>query len=237
MSSPRLAVPLVFGVAFVLALVAALLLAPGRVRAQAPAPAPSIDVDPAALREALAALARSEPRVEDVIAAALATADAAPSRARDAAERARLSGLLPSVRVGARRGQGWDLSQLQTTDSGRVALATGDELAVTGEVSFDLGRLLSAREEVALLREERALRMAREELVRAVVSLVYERRRLLLERAFVAHVDLAREVRIDEISALLDVFTEGAFGRMIADRRGGRHRWRSSGDSRGIGSR
>lgn len=196
------------------------------------------DIDPDVLRSALATVARSEPPVGDVVAAAIATANASPEAAREVADRARLSGLLPTVRVGGRRGQGWDLSQLQTTDSGRVSLATGDELTITGEVSFTLDRLVYAHDEVALLRETRAREAAREALVRAVVSLYYERRRLVLERMLVGgSVEVAREVRIDEIAALLDAFTAGEFGRMIAARRGGRHGWRSSGDTRVIGSR
>lgn len=155
---------------------------------------------------------RHEPSPSDVVRAALATRTADPARARDAIDRARLSGLLPTARAGLRRGQAIDLRGLTgTPDDANVS--TGDDLIVDGSLAFQLDRLVFAPQEGALLGELRALEQARAELVRAVIGLYFERRRLQLERDLLGRRDLATMLRILEIEALLDAFTAGAFTR------------------------
>lgn len=160
---------------------------------------------------------RHEPSAADVVRAALATHTSDPARARDAIDRARLSGLLPTARAALRRGQAIDLRGLTgAPDSGN--LSTGDDLIVEGSVVFRLDRLIFAPEEGRLLGELRALEQARVELVRAVIGLYFERRRLQLERDLLGRRDLASAVRILEAEALLDAFTAGAFTRMMGAR-------------------
>lgn len=160
---------------------------------------------------------RHEPSASDVVRAALATRTADPARARDAIDRARLSGLLPTARAGLRRGQAIDLRGLTgTPDDANVS--TGDDLIVDGSLVFQLDRLVFAPQEGALLGELRALEQARAELVRAVIALYFERRRLQLERDLLGRRDLATMLRILEIEALLDAFTAGAFTRIMGAR-------------------
>jgi hypothetical protein len=171
--------------------------------------------------EISAALARYsyEPTVDRVVAAAVRVAEVLPERARDAAHRARLSGWLPTARVGVRRGTGRDLA-LQSTDLlDRTNVSTDDTLAVEGVLVFRLDRLVFAREEVALLREEQTLAEERDSLIRDVVHLYFERRRLQLERDLLGQADTEHAVRIAEATALLDAFTRGAFSSAITTRR------------------
>jgi hypothetical protein len=70
-------------------------------------------------------------------------------------------------------------------------------------------------EEVGLLRQRQAELDARAALVRQVIHLYYERRRLQVERDLDPEPKVARSVRIAEATALLDAFTGGAFQRMI----------------------
>lgn len=192
----------------------ALLLAvggPRGVSAQAPA------LTPARIEEALARY-RHEPSVGTVVRAALATRALDPARARDAMERARLSGLLPTARAGVRRGQAVDLRALTSNTGDRTNVYTDDDLMIEGSVVLRLDRLLFAPDEGALLRELRALEEARAELVRAVVALYFERRRLQLERDLVNRNDVPTALRILEIEALLDAMTDGAFTRALAER-------------------
>jgi hypothetical protein len=133
------------------------------------------------------------------------------------ATRARLSALLPRLRVSAQRGTGWDLSE-RLDETGRVQLGTDDSLMLRGEVLFPLDRLVFAREEVPLLREQRAVRLMRQDLVRTVVRVYYERRRLMLERDLLDAAGLDHALRIEEASALLNAFTGGAFGRGVRSR-------------------
>jgi hypothetical protein len=172
-------------------------------------PMPNVDTT---LEEALAAYAH-EPTVERVVAAAVHAAELSPTRAREAAQRARLSGWLPTARAGIRRGTGRDLA-LQSTDLlDRTNLTTDDSLSVDAALVFRLDRLVFAREEVPLLREERALVEERDALVRDVVHLYFERRRLQLERDLLGRRGPVETVRIAELTALLDALTRGAFAR------------------------
>lgn len=158
---------------------------------------------------------RHEPSVGRVVRAALATRAVDPARARDAIDRARLAGLLPNARVGIRRGQAVDLRSLTSTTGERTNVYTDDDLMIEGSVIFRLDRLLSPPQEAALLRELRALEDARADLVRAVVALYFERRRLQLERDLLGRRELAHALRILEIEALLDALTGGEFARML----------------------
>lgn len=172
-----------------------------------------VDITPEELARLLARYAR-EPTPANVVSAALRAQRRDPERFADLANRARLRGLVPSLDVGARRGQGVDLRSV-TTDTLGMHLTTADDLMLFATLRFDLGRLVFAREELAVAREERVAREAQNELVRQVVHLYFLRRRLLLERDLRGRIDLGREVRIAEAEALLDTFTDGYFGRMI----------------------
>lgn len=171
---------------------------------------------PALIRAALARY-EAEPSIEAVVHAAIQAPALDPERARDAAERARLSGLLPRMRADLRRGVGLDLSALQSSTGERNLWSSDDTLSFSGGVTFELARLLFAREEGALLRERRALEESRLELLSQVVHLYFERRRLQLERDLTGRAELAAELRIAEAEALLDLFTNGAFSRMMRE--------------------
>jgi hypothetical protein len=155
-----------------------------------------------------------EPSASSVVAAALRAQHRDPQRFADMTSRARLRGLVPNLDLGVRRGQGVDLRSTTSDDLG-VHLTTADDLMLFATLRFDLGRLVFAGEEAGIAREERFARQAQNELVRQVVHLYFLRRRLLLERDLRGTTDLSREVRIAEIEALLDAFTDGTFQRMM----------------------
>lgn len=173
-------------------------------------------VSPARIRAALARY-QHEPTVDALVQAVAEAPALDPGRARDAAERARLAGLLPRARADVRRGQTLDLSALQSTTGERNVWSSDDSLSFSGGLTFQLDRLIFAREEAALLRERRALEDRRLEIATQVVHVYFERRRLQLERDLGGASDVAIEMRIAEAEALLDVFTSGAFSRMMAE--------------------
>lgn len=150
-----------------------------------------------------------EPTVDEVLLHALRSASFDPARARDARERARLSGLLPLLRADVRRGSGWDLRTQQGSALDGAVLASDDSWSVVGSVTLRLDRLLFAHEESSLLSEERRLEEARLRLVTEIVRLYHERRRLQLERDRRGHTDLPTEARIAELGAMLDVLSGG----------------------------
>jgi hypothetical protein len=177
-----------------------------------------IDITPEELARLLARYAR-EPTPATVVSAALRAQRRDPEAFADLANRARMRGLVPSLDVGARRGEGVDLRSA-TTDVLGMHLTTADDLTLFATLRFDLGRLVFAREELLVAREERVAREAQNELVRQVVHLYFLRRRLMLERDLRGRIELGRELRIAEAEALLDTFTGGYFGRMIGDSHG-----------------
>jgi hypothetical protein len=171
-------------------------------------------LDPERIRELLARYDR-EPSASQVVQAALRAADSDPEHFASMLSRARWRGLLPSLAIGARRGQDVD-QRVAVTDEDGTRFTSGDDLVLSATLRFELGRLLFADEEVAITREARAARNARLELARSVIHWYFVRRRLQLERDALGHSSITRELRIAEIEAVLDTFTNGAFGRMIA---------------------
>jgi hypothetical protein len=170
--------------------------------------------------ELQAALARyaHEPSVERVVDAAVRAAG--NGNASALAERARTAGWVPRVGLRARRGVTVDLASEQEPEEQSVRLSTDDDLTLEASLVFELDRVVFRSEEVALAREARAERQARAERVREVIALYFERRRLQLERDLGAAPSAEAQARIAEIEALLDVFTNGEFRRMMRARDG-----------------
>lgn len=199
-----------------LALMSAVMLVAPAAQAQlAPAgPAsPSLaapSVDPEALERAIAAF-EYEPSADEVVAWALETTSLDPDAASDAIDRARYSALLPQLRIGVRRGLGWDWANRQTTTADTSSLASGEDLSVIGTMIFRLDRLLAPSEETGLMRERRALEESRTTLAAQVIALYFERRRLQVEGVVSGTVLITSELRIAELSAMLDVLTGGRF--------------------------
>jgi hypothetical protein len=192
---------------------------------QAPAPSandlkegddPRSSVSQAALEAALARYAQ-EPSAEQVVQEALRVA---PSpRAEAMAARARTAGWVPKIGFRARRGQTVDLSAPQTLDAAGLRVRSNDDLTLEATLSFDLDRVIFRHEEVTLLRQSNNERQARERVVREVIALYFERRHLQLTRDLKGDPNFECNVRIAEIEALLNAFTNGAFRRMIAKNR------------------
>lgn len=134
-----------------------------------------------AVAEALARY-RDEPTVREVITAVRARQ--ADDTTEDLSDRARLSGWVPTVGLKARRGQAVDLASSSEDDA--LKLSTDDDLTLEAALTFDLGRVVFAREEVAIARQAHAERAAAEERVREVIALYFERRRLQVERDLLA---------------------------------------------------
>jgi hypothetical protein len=179
-----------------------------RARARLPAPEPALAI-PLEDAPQLSAPYGDEPTIDEVLDHAMRSASFDPDRARDARERARLSGLLPLLRADVRRGSGWDLRTQQGSALDGAVLASDDSWSVVGSVTLRLDRLLFAHEESSLLSEERRLEEARMRLTSEIVRLYHERRRLQLERDRSGSTDLATEARIAELGAMLEVLSGG----------------------------
>jgi hypothetical protein len=156
-----------------------------------------------------------EPTVAEVVRMAQEAARlSSPERTRGLARRARLAGLIPTLKLGVERGLKQDLSATSDMDSEKTNESLGDDLSADASLTFDLPRLLFAPEEVRLLSVERWLVQDRKKLLDEVVRLYFQRRRLLAERTRVPASDQAElDLALAENEALLDACTDGAFSR------------------------
>jgi hypothetical protein len=155
-----------------------------------------------------------EPAVAEVVRMALdAARGLAPERIRELARRARLTGLVPQLRLSVERGLQQDLSSSTTRTVDKTNTALGDDFSLNAGLTFDLDRLVFAPDEVRLLSIERWLAGDQRKLVQEVVKLYYQRRRLLRERALTSAADSELDDSIAELDALLDGATNGAFTR------------------------
>jgi len=180
---------------------------------KAPVPRPP---DAATIAKALRRY-RHEPSVAQLVAEAKRAAGAGPGAMVSMQARARAAGWIPRVQMTVRRGQAIDLSATAAQD-GALRTSTDDDLMLQGVLSFDLPRLLFSRAEVSIAGEQRARAEDRRALMREVVALYFERRRLQLQRDLVGDADLSLHARLIELEALLDVFTNGALSRMMGAR-------------------
>jgi hypothetical protein len=162
--------------------------------------------------------APSGPSAREVVRMVLqASRDIDPERIERLVRRARLSGLSPTLRLGAERGLKQDLSSSSTLEAERLAAAIADDLNLDATLTFDLSRLVFAPEEVRLLSVQRWLAGDRRKLVEHALALYFKRRKLLLEERVVSAEELP-EIRlaIEELEALLDALTDGAYGEALA---------------------
>jgi hypothetical protein len=178
--------------------------------AQAPAPAAAKPPSPTATRSA-------GPSVRELVrmvrrAARHIDAD----RVQALVRRARLSGLMPTLRASSRRGLRQDLSSSSSSEVERLAAAVADDLSFEAALSFELPRLIFAPEEVRLLSVERWLAGDQRRLIEEAIRLYFQRRKLLLERERSAAPDAELEIAIAELEALLDALTDGAFTKQLA---------------------
>lgn len=177
---------------------------------------PAPPTSPALAARVRAALARyrHEPGVADVVRAARAAMPASPTDSM--AARAHAAGWIPTLGLSARRGLGVGLSASDASTADQaLRLSTDDDLSLTASLTFELDRLLFRHEEIGIVREARAERAGRTDRVREIVRLYFLRRRLQLERDLGAGDPAAQALGIAEAEALLDAFTNGAFGRML----------------------
>lgn len=158
-----------------------------------------------------------EPSVREVVQMTLRAARGlGVERIRELARRARLSGLVPQLKLSADRGLNQDLSSSSSSTTERINAAVRDDLSVGATLTFELDRLVFAPEEVRLLSVERWLASDTRKLVSDVVKLYFQRRRYLRERASAVAPDPELDDSISELEALLDSFTDGAYTRALA---------------------
>jgi hypothetical protein len=197
----------------VLAVAAALCGLPARAQeVAAPAPPPG----PLPMRRIEEAIARlpDEPPLAELERAALRRADADPESLRRLPAAVRASAALPTVKLSVDRDVSRDESLDRYQDEpDRWGADTGRGIGLGASAEWKLGELVFNSDEVRVydLLGDRAER--REALLTLLVGTYFERRRLMLTEqllpATTAEEAIARRMRIDELTAVIDALTGG----------------------------
>lgn len=152
-----------------------------------------------------------EPPVEALLEVLDEVEEFDPEVPQSRARRSRRSGWLPTLRLGVRRGRAQDRS-LQIDEE---RYSTDDDLSLEASLVMRLDRAFYGPDEVAWVRESRTRARLREERAMLLIGTYFERRRLQIERDAFGRRDPATLMRIEELTALLNAFTSGAFTRMM----------------------
>jgi hypothetical protein len=184
-----------------------------------PAPEPPGDPPMRRVEEALARLP-DEPSLAALERAALRRADADPGSVRRLPALVHASAAFPTVKLAIDRDVGRDESLDRYQDEpDRWGADTGLGVGMSASAEWDLGELVFDPDEVRVydLLGDRAER--REELLTLLVGTYFERRQLqlteLLLPASTPEEAIARRLRIDELSAVIDALTGGALSRNL----------------------
>ncbi len=137
--------------------------------------------------------------------------------------RARLRGLVPQIRVGGRVRKGNNFLQVQADDSGRLNLSSDEQLTLDVELRFSLDRLLYDQAEPALRRERAERNERRRKDRERIIELYSEWVHLNAARDHLGEVPLQHHAHINLVAARLNLFTEGAFFRMLRSSRAAHH--------------
>ncbi len=160
-----------------------------------------------------------EPTIRDVQEATIRYAEVHPEKIARWRRQAALKALLPSFSVGFDA----DTSQDTSVDEGsfpnfQVLETTDRDHGFDFSVSWDLADLIWSTDQTSIDVRSKLMVQLREDLVDQVTRLYYERRRLqvaLLSDPPGPDVVLEKELRVQELTALIDGLTGGAFSRAM----------------------
>ncbi|MFQ5514137.1 MAG: hypothetical protein ACE5FG_06815 [Myxococcota bacterium] len=174
----------------------------------------------------LEALPRGGPEVRQVQRAVLAYLELSPNRLHAVEMRARRAALYPELRAGLslERGRSRDRERDQTFSSGDVrdlldrGAARETEHRIEIKLVWDLSRIATPDDALAISRERRQLIELRDQVLEQVNRLYFERLRVL-ERWAALPADASEErraaaLRARELAARLDAWSGGMFSRL-----------------------
>ncbi len=165
--------------------------------------------------DAISQLARSEPTIEALRAAAVRASGAKTISSASWARRARAAGLVPTLTLRVLRalGRGEDLRQSATT-SDALKLAVDNDLVLEARATWDFARLVFDPSELRASREHARRFSEQVDLESEVTRLYYQRRRAQMEMLLRTPSDPTecwqRELEIAELTSYLDALTGGA---------------------------
>ena len=154
-----------------------------------------------------------EPTIQQVHRWAVDYAEVSPDKIKNWRALAGKRALLPDLSVGMDRGDG-EVFHWDTGTSPDTLLKGRDFLSWDVSLSWDLGDLVWSTDQTTIDSRSKLMVELREDVLDQVTRLYFERRRLQAELAADAlepAAEFDKQLRVDELTALLDAFTGGKF--------------------------
>jgi hypothetical protein len=157
-----------------------------------------------------------EPTIGQAREAAIRYAEVHPDKIRRWRRRAALQALLPSVGFGIDHDRSTDISVDEGSFPSFQLLETQDrDYALGADVTWNLGELIWNNDQTSIDTRSKLMVELRNEIVDEVTRVYFERRRLqlvlLTNRPTEQHLLVEKELRVQELTALLDGMTDGYF--------------------------
>jgi hypothetical protein len=169
-----------------------------------------------------------EPTIAQVQAAAIRYAEVHPDKIRRWRRQAALKALLPSVDVGLDHDRSDDISIDEGTFPNYQYISSQDkDSSVDFSVTWDLSELIWNPDQTSIDVRSKLMAQLRDDLINEVTRTYYERRRLQVTLLSAPPSDqqalMDKELRLQELTALINGFTGGYFSQQTAihDNRGG----------------
>ncbi len=170
---------------------------------------------------------RQEPTIEQVQRWAIHHAEVEPEKIERWRRQAKMKAYLPdlSISAGKDRGTTVDLDRGGTNDPDRYIIGPEDRsFNVDVSVSWDLADLIWSDDQTSIDVRSRLMVQLRDDILDEVTRLYFERRRLQVEQELSPTKDVrlqvAQELRIQELTAQIDGLTGGEFSRRLNLARG-----------------
>lgn len=160
-----------------------------------------------------------EPTIQQVHRWAIDYAEVSPDKIRNWRALAGKRALLPNLSVGMDRGDG-EVFHWDTGTNPDTLLKGRDLLSWDVSLSWDLGDLIWSTDQTTIDSRSKLMVELREDVLDQVTRLYFERRRLQVELAAAAlepSAEFDKQLRVEELTALLDAFTGGKFSRESSD--------------------
>ncbi len=163
---------------------------------------------------------RGEPTIQEVHQMVIDYADVSPGKIKDWKERARMKALLPSFSVGLDR-EGGNLFHWNTAVNPDELQKGRDYVGWDVSLSWDFSDFIWSSEQTSIDSRAKLMVELREDLLSQVTRIYFERRRIQMEilnedpGATGADASFERQLRIAELTAIIDAMTGGRFSRKI----------------------